>query len=657
MSDSNHHHRDRISQAYLGTWGSLEMQGRVRRRVKWMAGQPQGATVIDLGCSEGILPILLARRGFQVTGIDINPEAIAFANDLRDQEEPQVRDRVTFVEADAFSYEAPAGEFDNVVLGEVIEHLREPAVMIARAAEFLRDGGRLILTTPFGFLPHDDHHQAFMPSHIRALLAVGFQLDSIDMTDGYIRAVALRDGQASSSAASFVATDLALTEQAILDEQRRLYASLEEVRRRGKEGSKRYQDLAADFDAILGSARYRLGLMLVNLAKSPGQILKVPGELLSIYRQHKEKTRSAAIGQHPPYGGTEAPAETVPELSMPTAEIPILEPRSPIKIAAILDAFSARCFQFEAALTFLRKETWQAQLEAERPDFFFAESAWHGNEGDWSRLFQTYREDKSNPLRALLRYCRSANIPTVFWNKEDPPNFEHFIDAAKDFDYIFTTDADCVPRYKAVCGHDRVYALSFAAQPAIHNPVGKSESEGLEVAFAGTWYARKHQERSALLPILLDACLTRDLVIFDRMSEYRIDGAYSFPAKYQGFVRRALSYDQMLSAHRRFKLFLNPNSVTDSPTMFSRRVFEILACSTPVVSTASRGIESTFGDIVPVVHSTEEAKSTIDRILGDETYRRRLGHCGYRKVMREHTYEVRLREIVTAVGVPGQASQ
>ena len=308
-------------------------------------------------------------------------------------------------------------------------------------------------------------------------------------------------------------------------------------------------------------------------------------------------------------------------------------------------------------MTFLRKETWQAQLEAERPDFFFAESAWHGNEGDWSRLFQTYKEDKSNPLRTLLRYCRSAKIPSVFWNKEDPPNFEHFIDAAKDFDYIFTTDADCVPRYKAVCGHDRVYALSFAAQPAIHNPVGKSESEGLEVAFAGTWYARKHQERSALLPILLDACLTRDLVIFDRMSEYRIDGAYSFPAKYQGFVRRALSYDQMLTAHRRFKLFLNPNSVTDSPTMFSRRVFEILACSTPVVSTASRGIESTFGDIVPVVHSTEESKATIDRILGDEAYRRRLGHTGYRKVMREHTYEARLREIMTAVGIAGQLRQ
>ena len=41
----------------------------------------------------------------------------------------------------------------------------------------------------------------------------------------------------------------------------------------------------------------------------------------------------------------------------------------------------------------------------------------------------------------------------MFWNKEDPPNFEHFVQTAKLFDFIFTTDESCVPRYQAVTPH------------------------------------------------------------------------------------------------------------------------------------------------------------------------------------------------------------
>ena len=52
----------------------------------------------------------------------------------------------------------------------------------------------------------------------------------------------------------------------------------------------------------------------------------------------------------------------------------------------------------------------------------------------------------------MLNYCRSRGIPTVFWNKEDPPHFDDFIGAAKEFDFVFTTDADCVPMYREALG-------------------------------------------------------------------------------------------------------------------------------------------------------------------------------------------------------------
>jgi hypothetical protein len=193
--------------------------------------------------------------------------------------------------------------------------------------------------------------------------------------------------------------------------------------------------------------------------------------------------------------------------------------------------------------------------------------------------------------------------------------------------------------------------LPFAAQPAIHNPIGKSETDDYEIAFAGTWYGQKHAERGVLLPILLDAAKEHKLHIFDRMSGHTRNDFYKFPEEYAPFLRSALAYPNVLSAYRSFKVFLNVNSVTDSPTMFARRVFEILASSTAVVSTASAGIEQMLGDVVSVVHDEDEARLELDRLLADPIYRQRKAHRGYRTVMREHSYAARFRTVARAIGL------
>jgi 2-polyprenyl-3-methyl-5-hydroxy-6-metoxy-1,4-benzoquinol methylase len=42
----------------------------------------------------------------------------------------------------------PPGSFDVVLCGDLIEHLRDPGAFLARVRPLLRDGGRLVLTTP-----------------------------------------------------------------------------------------------------------------------------------------------------------------------------------------------------------------------------------------------------------------------------------------------------------------------------------------------------------------------------------------------------------------------------------------------------------------------------------------------------------------------------
>ncbi len=66
------------------------------------------------------------------------------------------------------------------------------------------------------------------------------------------------------------------------------------------------------------------------------------------------------------------------------------------------------------------------------------------------------------------------------------------------------------------------------------------------------------------------------LDIYDRYADDPDRARLGFPAPYADDVLGSLSYDRTVEAYRRYAAFLNVNSVTDSPTMFSRRVFEIL---------------------------------------------------------------------------------
>ncbi|NGY93841.1 glycosyltransferase family 1 protein [Bacillus megaterium] len=47
-----------------------------------------------------------------------------------------------------------------------------------------------------------------------------------------------------------------------------------------------------------------------------------------------------------------------------------------------------------------------------------------------------------------------------------------------------------------------------------------------------------------------------------------------------------------------YKVMLNVNSVKYSQLCFSRRVFEGLACGTPIISSYSEGVKRMFKDIV-----------------------------------------------------------
>lgn len=317
-------------------------------------------------------------------------------------------------------------------------------------------------------------------------------------------------------------------------------------------------------------------------------------------------------------------------------------------LMGIMDEFTQGCFAKEVNLIQPRVDNWPALLEKYSPDLIFIESAWKGNFGNWQYRISKYSNKPGNEIEQLCIYSKEKSVPTIFWNKEDPVHHERFMESAKLAEYIFTTDQNMIESYQKRTGNNKVYTLPFAAQPSLHKPQAlicrKNKS-----CFAGSWYGNRHEERGQVIVWLLDAAQRYGLDIFDR--NYTL-GHSPFPSQYQANIVGSLPYLELCEEYRNYRVFLNVNSVINSPTMFSRRVFELMASGTPIVSTYSQGIEEFFtSKAVWLVKNQKEAEEAIKILMTDDKEWRRRSLAGIREVFQYHTYAHRLNYIFEKIGV------
>ncbi|WP_080599387.1 CgeB family protein [Burkholderia cepacia] len=323
---------------------------------------------------------------------------------------------------------------------------------------------------------------------------------------------------------------------------------------------------------------------------------------------------------------------------------------STVTAMTVFDEFSRECFAPYLNLVEPRPGNWKGLLARDQPELLLIESAWRGNRSSWQYRVGSYAHPPGRELQAMVNGFKERGIPTVFWNKEDPVHFNNFIEAARQFDFVFTTAEEAMPQY-AARSSSNVNVLPFACEPGLHNPIGSSERNG-KLCFAGSYYANRFADRRDDQIMLLDAAMKHKLDIFDRNHAAGAKSDFAFPERFQGCIRGSLPYDEMSRAYRRYSVFLNVNSVIDSRTMFSRRVYELLACGTPVVSTRSLGIDETFGrDLVWTVDDAKEADEAMRALLESPDEWRRRSLNGIRAVFSEHTFAHRTQQILDTVGI------
>lgn len=295
------------------------------------------------------------------------------------------------------------------------------------------------------------------------------------------------------------------------------------------------------------------------------------------------------------------------------------------------------------------------QADQEDYDLILMESVWRGYQDDWLYAMTSpgLKHAHAQALVALLEHLRSggtkgADKPIVMINKEDPLHYDKFLPVMKYADHIFTTDSNMVDAYRRDTEALTVTAMPFAANLRLTNPVGRVREPQEEVCFAGSYYSEGHEERARQMEFMLEPIVAFKGAIYDRMSVHE-NPRYHFPERFRPFIRPAVNFDEMTKLYRRFRVFLNVNTIITSPTMMSRRVYELLASGTPVVSAPSQALEEQFSGIVPMARTAREAEVEVGRLLSDDRHWWKTSQRGLREVALKHQYKHRgalIREVV-----------
>lgn len=241
-----------------------------------------------------------------------------------------------------------------------------------------------------------------------------------------------------------------------------------------------------------------------------------------------------------------------------------------------------------------------------------------------------------------------GGCPTVNWFADDHFRFDTYTrHVAAAFDLSVTTDPDSVAKYAQLDGA-RVLLSQWACNPHVYGRRGGGLRH--EISFVG----QTHGDRKRIIARLSRA---------------------GYPVECWGFgwPHGPIAHDGMIEVFSTSRINLNLNNSpefhgrkarirrrlqmhppAERPKQIKGRNFEVPGCGGFLLTERVPHLERYFvpGEEIGVYGDLDDLVVQLPIWLEDETRRARVAEAGYRRVLREHTYDRRFAEIFATLGLP-----
>lgn len=244
----------------------------------------------------------------------------------------------------------------------------------------------------------------------------------------------------------------------------------------------------------------------------------------------------------------------------------------------------------------------------------------------------------------LFQILHGNNVPFVYWAIDDPPDWRRMsLPLARGSTLVLTPATECLSRYR----QNKVNALffHFACNPLFHHRVAETEPFSSDIVFVGNYYT-SYPERRIGIDILLTPLLKTAYKLRVYGNEHWLNNTDQYflpPNIYAGY----LAYADLPSAYSAAKIVLGINSVVNSPSMMSMRIFEALGCGAFLLTHYTPALENYFKNHIHLVWSRhpDETLELVRFYLARDDLRRKIAEKGQEEVYRLHTYLKRIESV------------
>lgn len=253
------------------------------------------------------------------------------------------------------------------------------------------------------------------------------------------------------------------------------------------------------------------------------------------------------------------------------------------------------------------------------------------------------------PISArALQELRRQGVITVLWFVEDYLRFTYWKEMSKYYDFVFTIQkGDCIEAIRAA-GAGCVHYLPTGCDPRFHTPMSVTPEErekwGSPISFVGAGYHNRQQAFASLAhyPFKIWGSEWPGCKPFDRMVQE--DSRRISPEEY---IKIFNATDININLHSSSER----DGVDPTGDFLNPRTFELASCQAFQLVDERSLLPEAFvaGEEVVTFNSVADLKEKIDYYTNRPDERKRIARNSRERVLRDHTYEKRMEEMLSVI--------